>query len=242
MTGSAFRTGAPRGKRSGLPVGVHVVFGIGVLLILLMASVLVALVLVLRLGKDGEQLGDRNVPYSVAIAAAALNAKGVANDERGFLITGDKRYVLEASIRTQRARAAFASALQSASTYEERAAVGDARTGFERWVVALQKEFARFRAGDSRSAVGVALGPHRKLRKDYERHLAQAQNLGAHAVATATMSVDRAAERSLTILLAYLVAALVLGVVVSVWLVRAILQPVYLMLKLLNPPEPTTGT
>jgi methyl-accepting chemotaxis protein len=241
VAGSAFGTRAPRGKRSGLPIGVHVVFGIGALLALLAASILIALVLVSRLGSDGERLGDRSIPYLNAIAAAALSAKGVANDERGFLITGDQRFVREANHRIEEARQAFVAASHSASNVDERAAAEEAGLGFEQWVGALHHEFASFRVGERSATIGATLGPNRKLRKQYERSLVHAQTLGAHVVEMDMTSVDTAAEHSLTILLAYLAGALAVGTAIGVWLVRAILRPVYLLLALLSDPEPVTG-
>jgi WD40-like Beta Propeller Repeat len=213
------------------------VFGIATLVGLLAVSILIALVLVSGLGSEGERLGDRNVPYFSAIETASLAAKGVANDERGFLMTGEKRFVREANRRIEKARQAFLAASWSASDADEAAAARAASAGFERWLGALHQEFASFDVG-RRAAIGAAPGPNRALRKRYEQSLSHAQALGAQGVKTATTSVDRTAEHSLTILLTCLGVALGLGTAIGVWLVRAILRPVYLLLELLSNPEP----
>jgi len=57
---------------------------------------------------DETAFNDRAVPYADSVAAAALTAKGIANDERGFLMTGNGRFIEEADRRVQRARASFA--------------------------------------------------------------------------------------------------------------------------------------
>jgi CHASE3 domain sensor protein len=69
-------------------------------------SMLVAIVFVVGLKADETHLNDRDVSYASAVAAAALNAKGIANHERGFLLTGDPRVIDEADHRMRGARAA----------------------------------------------------------------------------------------------------------------------------------------
>jgi hypothetical protein len=54
--------------------------GVGSLLALLAASMLIAIVVVVSLKADERHLNDRDVHYASAVAVAALNAKGIAND------------------------------------------------------------------------------------------------------------------------------------------------------------------
>jgi hypothetical protein len=75
--------GKPRKGRRRLPVGSQALLGVGGLLALLVISMLVAIVLVVGLRADERQFNDLDVPYASAVAAAALNAKGIANDQRG---------------------------------------------------------------------------------------------------------------------------------------------------------------
>jgi pyridoxine 5'-phosphate synthase PdxJ len=63
--------------------------GVGSLLALLAASMLIAIVVVVSLKADERHLNDRDVHYASAVAVAALNAKGIANDQRGYLLTDD---------------------------------------------------------------------------------------------------------------------------------------------------------
>ncbi len=235
--GSAFFAGAPRGKRSGVPVGFHVVFGIGGLLVLLVASVLVAVFLVARISGDAERLSGHDVPFANQVAAAALNAKGIANDERGFLLTGDLEFVYEADQRITDARAAFTAAERAAANDSQRAAVRDARRGFESWVAAVRAEFAAFQLGERRATISTALGPDRRLRKTYELALARAQQLAAAATETAQTTVASVSSRTVSILLTCLICSLAIGVAVAVWLIRAILKPVYMLLTILDEPD-----
>jgi methyl-accepting chemotaxis protein len=215
-----------RGTRPRLPVGLQVVLGAGGLVGLLVACMLVALVLVVGLKAGETRLTGRDVSYSSAVAAAALGAKGIANDERGFLLTGDRGFIGEAGHRMRGARAAFAAAVSAADGPAQRQAVTRARTAFERWVQAVHGEFVAFRSGDHRGAVTAALGPDRALRKGYEHSLARAQALGTSSIQSARSSVAAAWSRSVAILVACLLAALTIGIGVALWLVRSIARPV----------------
>jgi hypothetical protein len=94
----------PRGTRPRLPMGFQVVLGAGGLLGLLVVCMLVAIVLVVGLNAGETRLNGRDVSYATAVGAAALGAKGIANDERGFLRTGDPRFIGEAGHRMSGAR------------------------------------------------------------------------------------------------------------------------------------------
>ena len=87
------------------------------------------------------------MPYGNAVDAAALAAKGIANDERGFLISGDATFVTEASARTASARTAFGQAAAAGHTDAERAVIRVAQAQFESWVATVQHEFSQYRAG-----------------------------------------------------------------------------------------------
>jgi hypothetical protein len=198
-------------------------FGMGSLLALLAVAIVAAVLLIVDLNDDGTQLTDNEIQYATAINAAALNAKAIANDERGFLLSGNPEFVHEVETRTGRARAAFAVAASEADSDAQRQAVIEANAGFERWLRALRGELATFRAGDRERAVATSLGPTRTLRKRYERLLAHAQELGADAV-LAGSSVSSVSTRSVAILLGYLVVALAIGIVVTGWVVRKVLR------------------
>jgi hypothetical protein len=93
----------------------QVLLSLGGLLALLVAAITVALVMVMIVRRDESSLSDRDVPYASAVASAALNAKGIATDQRGFLLTGDQSFIAEAEQRTGDARIAFATAQRAAT-------------------------------------------------------------------------------------------------------------------------------
>jgi methyl-accepting chemotaxis protein len=174
--------------------------GLGGLLALLVISMLVAIFLVVGRQQGETRLNEGDMPYANAVSEAALNAKGIANDQRGFLLTGDSTFIDEANGRVEDARRAFAAAEGAAGNADQRRTIRAARTGFEAWVQAVDGEFAMFQDGDHQRAVAASLGTDRELRKTYEQSLADAQALGDGSVRSASSSVAAAASRSILIL------------------------------------------
>jgi CHASE3 domain sensor protein len=212
------------GKRGRLSPDLGVLVGMGSLLALLAVAIVAAVLLIVDLNDDATQLTDSQIQYATAIDAAALNAKAIANDERGFLLSGNPEFVEELETRTGNARAAFAVALSESDNDAQRQAVIAATAGFERWLRAVRGEIAIYRAGDLERAVATSLGRTRTLRKTYEKSLAHAQDLGVDAVQSARSSVSARSTRSVAILLAYLIVALAIGIGVTGWVVRKVLR------------------
>lgn len=196
-----------------------VIVAVVTLLGLILVSVLVALVLIVGVRDNTSRLVDQQVRYATAIADVALHAKALANDERGYLISGRKEFLDQRVRRAAEARTAFAVALNQATGDAERAAVERARTGFESWMAEVDLEIARYKAGDKSGAVTTSLGRTRELRKAYEASLAAADELAAGGIQTARSSVTETTSRSLTILLVYLIVALVIGFAIALWIV-----------------------
>jgi methyl-accepting chemotaxis protein len=215
-------------------LGHRVWLGVGALLAILAASLILAILLVRGLANDEHVLSDRSYSYSTAVASAALAAKGVANDERGFLLSGDRAFIAEANRRIARVRGRLTAATSADSGAAERRAISAARAGFERWVSAIRRGFAAYQAGDRTGPVSASLGRDRALRKRYEAALDHALALGASAARSADASVAAASSRSVAILLGCLIGALALGLGVAYWLVRSIAVPVARLLSILG--------
>jgi methyl-accepting chemotaxis protein len=190
------------------------------LLALLLVGVLIAGFLLVRLGDKAIDFTRRHIQYSTALSGAALNAKGIANDERGYLLSGSNEFLVEIDIRTAQAREYFDLAAAAADGAQSRRILR-ASDAFERWLVALEEEIATFRAGDREAAKAASLGVTRDLRKHYESLLATAQ-LSESGIPHATAAVSRSADRAVVILLAYLVLSMIIGSIVIVWAVRAV--------------------
>jgi methyl-accepting chemotaxis protein len=204
-----------------------VLVGIGSLLALLAIAVGLAVILIVSFEGDATDDAQRHVLYATAIHEAALSAKGIANDQRGYLLSGNPEYLDEIRARTAEARSSFALATGYAVDAPHREAVRTSRAGFERWLRELNGDIAEYRRGSREQAIEGSLGPTRQLRKTYEQSLADAHALGIRSIESATDSLSSSASRSVTALLTYLALALVLGIGVALWVVRAILRPAF---------------
>lgn len=222
QTGGARLTGRQR-----LASDVQVLIGVGSLLALLAVAVGLAVVLIVSLEDEATNDAQRHVLYATAIHEAALSAKAIANHQRGFLLSGDQVFLDEILTETAVGRSAFITAANYASTASQRDAVRESRAGFERWLRVMKADLAAFQRGARNRAIQASLGSTRELRKKYERTLAAAYALGVRSIETATGSLSSSASRNVTILLVYLGLALVLGVAVALWVVRAILRPAF---------------
>ena len=223
---------APFALDHGLPPRSRVLAGVSALVAVLGASILLAVFLVVALRQDQTQLHNRNVPYASAIAEASLWAKAMANDERGYLITGDRTFIEQIDQRVGYARGAFAEAERAADGEEQIRALDEAVAGFEEWHAQLRGQLALYNAGKREEAKEAAFGSGRTLRHDYEAKLAAAQALADRTVASTSQSVESASERSVAILLALLVVALAAGFAVAAWLMHTIVRPAYTLLGL----------
>lgn len=227
--------GTPRASlRRRLPLGYPVLLGTGALLVLLVLVGAVALTVLLRTWSLDRHLDDGGVPYAGAVAAAALDAKGIANDQRGFLLTGRQEFVDEIGMRTALARRSFDLAVQAAPDPRHRAAIEQARGGFETWISAVQGEIASYKQGQH-AVADAAAERDRTLRKAYEESLAAAQSLGTDAIRTGESAEQASFRHGIAALLAIPGLALVGGTVTSVWLVRSIARPLYGLAAVLVP-------
>ena len=111
--------------------------------------------------------------------------------------------------------------------------VEQARAGFERWVTALDTEFALFRSGDRSAAVQAAVGANRDLRKSYEAALAEARRSADQAVDQDEGAVNEASSWS-WVVLAILAVALIGGCFIATWLVRSVIVPLNTLANLLG--------
>jgi len=227
------RQPGPRARRR-VPLGRQVTLALSGLLVLFTVAMLVAIFLLAGLRNGETRLNDRDIPYASAVADAALNAKGIANDQRGFLLTGDATFIDEAGRRIGAARTSFAAAARAASNDSQRQALSAAQAGFERWIQAVHEEFATFQNGDHEQAIAASAGPDRELRKTYEQALADAQALADSSIHSASSAVAAAYLRSEWILAAGLLFVLAIGGAIAYWLIRSIATPLFRLMNLLT--------
>ena len=225
--GTAEASAPRRRARHRLASDVQVLVGVGSLLALLAVAVGLAVILIVSFEDDATDDTHRHVLYATAVHEAALHAKSIANHQRGFLLSGNPEFLTEIQTESAQARSRFAAAADSAAQGAQSNAVETSRAGFERWLRALRSDLQTYRRGDRDTAIKQSLGSTRQLRKTYEQSLADAYVLGVRSINSATDSLSSSASRSVTALLTYLAIALVLGIGVALWVVRAILRPAF---------------
>jgi methyl-accepting chemotaxis protein len=222
-----------------LPIGPKVTMAAGGLVLLLAIFMALAIGIVIGLHRGERDLIDREIPYVNAVGAAAFNAKSVANDQRGFLLSGDRAFIQRADQHAAAARAAFAEAASTASSPDQRHTIDQARSDFERWMRAAQSEFVSYQAGDRQAAISGSLGADRAIRKSYEQSLTTAQALGARSIQSTGGSVEAASWRSVRILAVCFLVALAIAFGLAFWLVRSIALPVSRLVSILSSRMPS---
>ncbi len=215
----------------GRSADVKVVAAAAILVGMVAVAIALAVVSIVAVTSGANEV-ERQARYSAAVDAAALHAKGMANNERGFLIDGEEGYVTQLEGRAELVRAAFATATEAADD-TQRSTVAEAREGFERWLETLGEEVAIYQAGDEEAAIEMSLGRTRTLRWSYEGWLADAATLGVNGFQSATDSVAGASTASVLVLIGYFVVAGAAAVAIALWVIRAILRPTYSLLELL---------
>jgi methyl-accepting chemotaxis protein len=206
-----------------LSVQARLAGGFAVLLALMGVLVAIAVVSVNRLQEAQHEVAGSAVPYLQGLSDAALAAKSAANDERGYLMTGDQKYATEAVGRREAEKAGLAQARAAAANQAEASAVDAVDAALTNFNTALDAEF-RQAATDRDAAMQVSVGPNRDLRKKYETAFADAIELAKADVATTTADNDALARTIRTLLIVALVVMAGLGVTIAVLLGRSIVR------------------
>ncbi|MEU4693802.1 methyl-accepting chemotaxis protein [Actinoplanes sp. NPDC023714] len=165
------------------------------------------------------------LPYSTNLNAAALTAKSAANDERGYLLTGDTGYRDEALGRQESLNESLAAARAVADGADSAARIDAVRAATDAWFTALDAEFTVYRTRPA-AATDVALNANRELRKTYEE-LLSAEIEYAGAALLQGKDFDDAVTATRVRIMICLVAALAFGVVAALAVARMIIKPLH---------------
>ncbi len=196
----------------------------GVLLVMASAVIGIGILSLRDLESVNSEVAGHAVPYLTGLSDAAVAAKAAANDERGFLLTGNTAYVTECQGRRTAENTGLAGARAGATTAAERDAVDEVSAGLDAFNRSLDDEFGLF-ATDRAGALKVSTGRNRDLRKAYEKNFDAAIALAKGQVADASKSADQQAGRARAILLALLGVMVVVGIAACVLLGRAVIRP-----------------
>src|SRR6266702_2925229 len=212
------------GGTPGMSVRLQLAAAFGVLLVMASAVIGIGILSLRDLESVNSEVAGHAVPYLTGLSDAAVAAKAAANDERGFLLTGNTAYVTECQGRRTAENTGLAGARAGATTAAERDAVDEVSAGLDAFNRSLDDEFGLF-ATDRAGALKVSTGRNRDLRKAYEKNFDAAIALAKGQVADASKSADQQAGRARAILLALLGVMVVVGIAACVLLGRAVIRP-----------------
>jgi methyl-accepting chemotaxis protein len=174
---------------------------------------------------DGQnQTSRRAIPYLTGLSDAALAAKSAANDERGYLLSGDPKFRDEAVGRRTAERAGLTQARSAALNTAQVQAVDQTDRHLQAFNDSLDKEFALV-ATDRAEAEKLALGANRDLRKAYEQAFSTAMQAAKAGTDQIAAAADRKASSLRGQLLVLLGLTVLLGVGAAWWLGRTVRRP-----------------
>jgi methyl-accepting chemotaxis protein len=182
-----------------------------------------ALVQIEKLRHTRQLEMGHEVPYITGLQSAALGAKAAANDERGFLISGDREFRDEVQERLAKVRAPLAQARGAATSDQQRQAVDRIRQETKAWFTAIGTEFDQY-ATDKPGALKAAFGQNRELRKAYEKRL-DAETTAAADRLSRGQDFTRAVNAARLQILVLLVTGLALALCFALYLARLIVGP-----------------
>lgn len=165
------------------------IVGAVVALVALVVVTLAGVSLIGGLGASKRTL-VRDSTYLEAVGDAALTAKAIANDQRGYLLSGDPEFL--AQIRERKVMVGQALARASTAAHEERQRreIASLSAAISRWQVALDGVLVRAQS-DRPAAIRQALGPNRRLRKAYEQQIGDIRVTARAQVTSLAAAFDR---------------------------------------------------
>jgi len=177
-----------------------------------------------RLHDGQNETARRAIPYMSGLFDASLAAKAAANDERGYLLTGDPKFRDEAVGRRKAEKAGLDQARASALNDGQVKAVDDVEKLLQTFNDSLDREFALYPT-DKAQAQKLALGANRDLRKTYEAAFATAMKAAKASTDQTAAAADRQASSLRRQLLILLGVTVLLGAVAAAWLSRSVRRP-----------------
>jgi len=185
-----------------------------------LTAVAVGALAVDRLGGLRDARADElstSLPYMNALTEIAITAKATANDERGYLLTGQQDFQVEVTERLEKIDGLLATARATASTADETAFIDDLQRGLTAWEDSLSAEFTLL-ATDHDGAVALAMSTSRDLRKAYEEVLTAGRAAAEAQLTTGTgyeAVVSAATRTTITICALGVLLAVVVGLLVA---------------------------
>ncbi|HEU4656684.1 MAG TPA: methyl-accepting chemotaxis protein [Capillimicrobium sp.] len=180
------------------------------------------------LSSEAGQVRDRTVPFDQALGVFAVEAKSMANDERGYLLTGEQEFADKFAEGDGLATRALDDATRLAPTSQLREDVASIRREYEAWAAAVGDELTLYRT-DPERATALSLGANRDQRNAYEDLIEAAEEDSDAEVVRAFHVVTDKTSQTRTVLWSVL-ALLVVACALIGWavlrMIRAAVAPV----------------
>jgi methyl-accepting chemotaxis protein len=204
----------------------QVVTGFGLVLALVGIVGAISFAQLGRLADRGEAVVSTDVPYTNAIYEVALAAKAAANDERGYLLKGEDKFLKEVEERFAKVDEHLAKA-QAHAHGDNAQELQELDGKLKAWHAALKAEFEIYKT-DPEAARELALTTNRNLRKDYESMLSAMLKHESERLATSGQDFSKTGRDATRAMLVGFTLAVLLAAA-SGWLllrsVRARLRP-----------------
>jgi methyl-accepting chemotaxis protein len=172
--------------------------------------------------RDAE-VGQRAAAIA-ALQHAAVTAKAAANDERGFLLTGEQEFSDEIAERFATIDEDLSTAADLAVDDTERAAVAQVVAGIAAWKQIVDQEIALY-PSDPEAATAMALDQSRSARKTYEEQLDATSTAAMDGLQSGTDFSEQVGQAR-TLLVALLAVAVALALLVGWRLTRRVTRAI----------------
>lgn len=106
------------------------------------------------------------------VQSAGLLAKSIANDERGYLLTGDSEFTDEIDERKVALRKLIGGLADGAPDEASKVKAQQLNTAVEKWLSSIEQELTLYET-DKQAAVTMSIEQTRPLRKEYEQLIAE---------------------------------------------------------------------
>ena len=176
------------------------------------------------LSSEQDKLSQKAVPFLNDVNAAAVAAKGAANDERGYAMTGDPEFLDE--IHKKRDPVVESNLAAAAKVYgdgsQEAKLAQSASAAYATWVKTREAGAAAYKQS-AQTSQDIALGKSRDLRKAFEGKIETATAAGNANVKAAAAHFKSAKGSAEVTLLLFLSIPVLVGLAFFV-IVRSVIR------------------
>ncbi|MBJ7331660.1 MAG: methyl-accepting chemotaxis protein [Solirubrobacteraceae bacterium] len=215
-------------SKSPATLRVRLTAGFGLLILIVALCGALVLRSVSEISSAAHKVEDRSVRFSSALSTVSADAKAIANDERGFLLTGDDEFREGIAERKVAVMKELKTAGASAPSAEIADDVRVISKDFTTWLTAVDAEFD-LAATNRPAATARALNANRDLRKKYETTIGEASDEAAREVQNSFRELQDDAATARTTIIAMIALLVLASLAIGVGLLRGVrnaLKPV----------------